>query len=131
MSSGADGSDPITGLGPSTIPEPPDREPPHLQSPSPAAQQEVAASQAETPVPAVTIVISRPGEEVQTPDAMGGSPACSTQAGDGKATATSVSLTASAAAKEAELARSDSFDDYEQCRYSVGVGFPARKLRVF
>ncbi|NP_001137053.3 uncharacterized protein LOC100217225 [Zea mays] len=116
MSSGADGSDPITGLGPSTIPEPPDREPPHLQSPSPAAQQEVAASQAETPVPAVTIVISRPGEEVQTPDAMGGSPACSTQAGDGKATATSVSLTASAAAKEAELARSDSFDDYEQCR---------------
>jgi len=33
--------------------------------------------------------------------------------------------------KEAELARSDSFDDYEQCRYSVGVGFPVRKLRPF
>lgn len=132
MSSGADGSDPITGLGPSTIPEPPDREPPHLQSPSPAAQQEVAASQAETPVPAVTIVISRPGEEVQTPDAMSGSPACSTQAGDGKATATSVSLTASAAAKEAGLARSDSdsLDDYEQCRYPVGVGFPVQAQAI-
>jgi hypothetical protein len=117
MSSGADGSDPSTGLVPGTIPELPDREPPLLQAPSPAPQQEAVASQTEAPVPAVTIVISRPAEEVQTPDAKRGSPPCSPPAGDGKATATSVSLTASAAAKEAELARSDSFDDYEQCRY--------------
>ncbi|XP_066374229.1 uncharacterized protein [Miscanthus floridulus] len=117
MSSGADGSDPSTGLGPGTIPEPADREPPLLQAPSPAPQQEAVASQTEAPVPVVTIVISRPGEEeVQTPAAKGGSPACSPQAGDGKAMAASVSLTASAAAKEADLARSDIFDDYEQCR---------------
>ena len=118
MSSGADGSDPSTGLGPGTIPEPADREPPLLQAPSPAPQQEAVASQTEAPVPVITIVISRPGEEeVQTPAAKGGSPACSPQAGDGKAMAASVSLTASAAAKEAELARSDIFDDYEQCMY--------------
>jgi len=118
MSSGADGSDPSTGLGPGTIPEPADRELPLLQAPSPAPQQEAVASQTEAPVPVVTIVISRPGEEeVQTPAAKGGSPACSPQAGGGKAMAASVSLTASAAAKEAELARSDIFDDYEQCMY--------------
>lgn len=119
MSSGADGSDPCTGLDPGMIPELPAHEPPVLQAPSPAPQQEVVvASQAEAPLPAVTIVISRPGEDVQMPDAKGGSPACSPQAGDGKPMATSVSLTASAAAKEAGLARSDSdsLDDYEQCR---------------
>ncbi|XP_008644769.1 E3 ubiquitin-protein ligase MARCHF9 isoform X4 [Zea mays] len=119
MSSGADGSDPCTGLDPGTIPELPAHEPPVLQAPSPAPQQEVVvASQTEAPLPAVTIVISRPGEDVQMPDAKGGSPACSPQAGDGKPMATSVSLTASAAAKEAGLARSDSdsLDDYEQCR---------------
>lgn len=112
MSNGADGLDPSTGLDLGMIPEPPDREPPLLQAPSPAPQQEMVALQAKALVPGVTIVISRPGEEVQMPDAKGGSP----RAGDSKATATSVSLTASAAAKEAELARSDSFDDYEQCR---------------
>ncbi|XP_021307058.1 uncharacterized protein LOC8070472 isoform X2 [Sorghum bicolor] len=116
VSSGTDGSDPSMGLDPGMIPEPPDCEPPLLQAPLPAPQQEVVASQAKALVPAVTIVISRPGVEVQMPDAKGGSPACSPQASDGKATATSVSLTASAAVKEAELARSDSFDDYEQCR---------------
>ncbi|CAD6205363.1 unnamed protein product [Miscanthus lutarioriparius] len=116
MLSGADGSDPSMGLDPGMIPEPPGHEPPVLQAPSPALQPEMVASQAKVLVPAVTIVISQPGEEVQIPDAKGGSPACSPQAGDGKAMATSASLTASAAAKEAELARSDSFDDYEQCR---------------
>ena len=116
MSSGADGSDPSMGLDPGMVPEPPGHEPPVLQAPSPALLPEMVASQAKVLVPAVTIVISQPGEEVQVPDAKGGSPACSPQAGDGKAMATSASLTASAAAKEAELARSDSFDDYEQCR---------------
>ena len=117
MSSGADGSDPSTGIDPGMTPEPPGREPPVLQALSPALQPEMVASQAKVLVPAVTIVISRPGEDVQIPDAKGGSPACSPQAGDGKAMAASVSLTASAAAKEAELARSDIFDDYEQCMY--------------
>lgn len=133
MSSGADGSDPCTGLDPGTIPELPAHEPPVLQAPSPAPQQEVVvASQTEAPLPAVTIVISRPGEDVQMPDAKGGSPACSPQAGDGKPMATSVSLTASAAAKEAGLARSDSdsLDDYEQCRYPVGVGFPVQAQAI-
>ncbi|CAL4933939.1 unnamed protein product [Urochloa decumbens] len=74
------------------------------------------ALQTEAPAPAVTIVISRPGEEVQAPDAKGVSPASSPPAGGGKATVASASVTAAAAAKEAELARSDSFDDYEQCR---------------
>ncbi|WVZ59349.1 hypothetical protein U9M48_009502 [Paspalum notatum var. saurae] len=113
MSSGADGSEPSPGLDPRPVPEP-DREPP--VAPAPAPQQEVVALQTEAP--AVTIVISRPGEEVQVqaPDAKGVSPAPSPPAGDGKAAAASVSLTAVAAAKEAELARSDSFDDYEQCR---------------
>ncbi|RCV42472.1 hypothetical protein SEVIR_9G218300v4 [Setaria viridis] len=83
---------------------------------APAPQQEVVALQTEAPAPAVTIVISRPGEEVQVPDAKGVSPASSPQADGVKAMAASVSVTAAAAAKEAELARSDSFDDYEQCR---------------
>lgn len=115
MSSGADGSEPGPGPDPRPGPEP-DREPP--LAPAPAPQQEVVALQAEAPAPApaVTIVISRPGEEVQAPDAKGVSPAPSPQACEGKATVASVSLTAAAAAKEAELARSDSFDDYEQCR---------------
>ncbi|AQK65031.1 RING/U-box superfamily protein [Zea mays] len=134
MSSGADGSDPCTGLDPGTIPELPAHEPPVLQAPSPAPQQEVVvASQTEAPLPAVTIVISRPGEDVQMPDAKGGSPACSPQAGDGKPMATSVSLTASAAAKEAGLARSDSdsLDDYEQCRSNTcTLNKPRFQLRV-
>ncbi|PUZ38602.1 hypothetical protein GQ55_9G209900 [Panicum hallii var. hallii] len=88
----------------------------HMEALEPAPQQEVVALQTEAPVPAVTIVISRSGEEVQVPDAKGVSPASSPQAGGGKATVASVSVTAAAAAKEAELARSDSFDDYEQCR---------------
>ncbi|KAG2548379.1 E3 ubiquitin-protein ligase MARCHF11-like isoform X3 [Panicum virgatum] len=87
-----------------------------MEALAPALQQEVVALQTEAPVPAVTIVISRPGDEVQAPDAKGVSPASSPQAGGGKATAASVSVTAAVAAKEAELARSDSFDDYEQCR---------------
>ncbi|PWZ23850.1 hypothetical protein Zm00014a_020653 [Zea mays] len=134
MSSGADGSDPCTGLDPGTIPELPAHEPPLLQAPSPAPQQEVVvASQTEAPLPAVTIVISRPGEDVQMPDAMGGSPACSPQVGDGKPMATSVSLTASAAAKEAGLARSDSdsLDDYEQCRSNTcSLNKPRSQLRM-
>ncbi|AQK65029.1 RING/U-box superfamily protein [Zea mays] len=134
MSSGADGSDPCTGLDPGTIPELPAHEPPVLQAPSPAPQQEVVvASQTEAPLPAVTIVISRPGEDVQMPDAKGGSPACSPQAGDGKPMATSVSLTASAAAKEAGLARSDSdsLDDYEQCRSNTcTLNKPRFQLRM-
>ncbi|PAN46830.1 hypothetical protein PAHAL_9G218100 [Panicum hallii] len=88
----------------------------HMEALEPAPQQEVVALQTEAPVPAVTIVISRSGEEVQAPDAKGVSPASSPQAGGGKATVASVSVTVAAAAKEAELARSDSFDDYEQCR---------------
>ena len=87
-----------------------------MQMEAPAPQQEVVALQTEAPMPAVTIVISQPGDEVQAPDAKGVSPASSPQAGGGKATAASVSVTAAVAAKEAELARSDSFDDYEQCR---------------
>ncbi|CAN6310761.1 unnamed protein product [Urochloa humidicola] len=121
MSSGADGSAPGPALESGPVPEP-DREPPLPQAPAPAPppqqqQQEVViALQMEAPAPAVTIVISRPGEEVQAPDAKGVSPASSPQADGGKAMAASVSVTAAAAAKEAELARSDSFDDYEQCR---------------
>jgi len=87
-----------------------------METPGPAPQQEVVALQTEAPMPAVTIVISQPGDELQAPDAKGVSPASSPQAGGGKATAASVSVTAAVAAKEAELARSDSFDDYEQCR---------------
>lgn len=87
-----------------------------LQTEAPAPQQDVVALQTEAPAPAVTIVISRPGEEVQAPDAKGVSPASTPLSGGGWATAASVSVTAAAAAKEAELARSDSFDDYEQCR---------------
>ncbi|OEL32817.1 hypothetical protein BAE44_0006163 [Dichanthelium oligosanthes] len=119
MSSGADGSAPGPALDTGPGPEP-DREPPLPQAPAPAPapapQQEVVALQTEAPAPAVTIVISRPGEEVQAADAKGVSPASTPQAGGGKASAASVSVTAAAAAKEAELARSDSFDDYEQCR---------------
>ncbi|XP_039826187.1 E3 ubiquitin-protein ligase MARCHF11-like isoform X2 [Panicum virgatum] len=87
-----------------------------MEALAPAPQQEVVALQTEAPMPAVTIVISRPGDELHAPDAKGVSPASSPQAGGGKATAASVSVTAAVAAKEAELARSDSFDDYEQCR---------------
>ena len=87
-----------------------------MEALAPAPQQEVVALQVEAPMPAVTIVISRPGDELHAPDAKGVSPASSPQAGGGKATAASVSVTAAVAAKEAELARSDSFDDYEQCR---------------
>ena len=115
MSSGADGSAPGSALDPTPGPEL-NREPPVLQAPEPAPQQEVVALQTEAPMPAVTIVISQPGDELQAPDAKGVSPASSPQAGCGKATAASVSVTAAVAAKEAELARSDSFDDYEQCR---------------
>ncbi|CAN6310759.1 unnamed protein product [Urochloa humidicola] len=109
MSSGADGSAPGPALesGPAPAPAPP---------PQQQQQEVVIALQMEAPAPAVTIVISRPGEEVQAPDAKGVSPASSPQADGGKAMAASVSVTAAAAAKEAELARSDSFDDYEQCR---------------
>ena len=146
MSSGADGSAPgPPALDPMPGPEP-NREPPvpqapepapqqemvalemeapapqqeavalQMEAPEPAPQQEVVALQTEAPMPAVTIVISRPGDELHAPDAKGVSPASSPQAGGGKATAASVSVTAAVAAKEAELARSDSFDDYEQCR---------------
>jgi len=130
MSTGADGSAPgPPALDPMQGPEP-NREPPVPQAPepapqqervavemeAPAPQQEVVALQTEAPMPAVTIVISRPGDELHAPDAKGVSPASSPQAGGGKATAASVSVTAAVAAKEAELARSDSFDDYEQCR---------------
>ncbi|CAL4917202.1 unnamed protein product [Urochloa decumbens] len=115
MSSGADGSAPGLALDPGPGPEL-DRELRLPQAPAPPPQQEVVALQMEAPAPAVTIVISRPGEEVNAPDAKGVSPASSPPAGGGKAMAASASVTAAAAAKEAELARSDSFDDYEQCR---------------
>ncbi|KAK3153947.1 hypothetical protein QOZ80_2BG0183610 [Eleusine coracana subsp. coracana] len=108
MSSGADGSEPGPGPGPAAEPEKA-RDPPLQQAP----QLEVAA--AEAPAPAVTIVISRPGEEDQVTEPKGGSPP-SPKPGGGKPREASVSLTAAAAAKEAELARTDSFDDYEQCR---------------
>ncbi|KAK3157800.1 hypothetical protein QOZ80_2AG0128180 [Eleusine coracana subsp. coracana] len=110
MSSGADGSEPGPGPGPATEPEKA-RDPPLQQPP----QLEVAAAEAPAPAPTVTIVISRPGEEDQVTEPKGGSPP-SPKPGDGKPKEASVSLTAAAAAKEAELARTDSFDDYEQCR---------------
>ncbi|XP_062200420.1 uncharacterized protein LOC133903086 isoform X1 [Phragmites australis] len=109
MSSGADGSEP--GPRPGTEPG---RKLPLQQAPAPAPQHEVAAAEAEAP--AVTIVISRPGEEVQAPEAKGVALDSPPETGHGKATAASVSVTALAASKEGELARSDSFDDYEQCR---------------
>jgi hypothetical protein len=102
MSGGADGSEP--GPVPATEPE---------KGRDPPSQQEVAA--AEALPPAVTIVISQPGEEVQVTEPKGAAPP-SPKPGDGKAKEDSVSVTAAAAAKEAELARTDSFDDYEQCR---------------
>ncbi|KAL6883774.1 hypothetical protein ACP4OV_011188 [Aristida adscensionis] len=80
-----------------------------------APQQEVFAAEAAPLAAVVTIVISQPGEEAQAREVKAvGLP--SPEAEDGKARDASVSVTAAVAAKEAELARSDSFDDYEQCR---------------
>jgi hypothetical protein len=108
MLGGADGSEPGPGPVPATEPEK-GRDPLSQQAP----QQEVAA--AEALAPAVTTVISQPGEEVQVTEPKGAAPP-SPKPGDGKTKEDSVSVTAAAAAKEAELARTDSFDDYEQCR---------------
>jgi hypothetical protein len=108
MSSDADRSEPGLGLVPA--PEK-GRDPPSQQAP----QQEVAAAVALAPLPAVTILISRPGEEVQVTEPKGVTPH-SPKTANVKAREASVSVTAAAAAKEAELARTDSFDDYEQCR---------------
>jgi hypothetical protein len=110
MSSGADGSE--AGPGPLPAPEPEKgRDPPSKQGP----QQEVAAAEALAPLPAVTIVISRPEEEVQVTEPKGVTPH-SPKTANVKAREAAVSVTAAAAAKEVELARTDSFDDYEQCR---------------
>ncbi|KAL6640932.1 hypothetical protein ACP70R_019113 [Stipagrostis hirtigluma subsp. patula] len=129
MSSGADGSEPGPGPGPEpdreaplqqapgpgAEPEPepqPSCEPPLQQAAPPATQQEVAPA----PAAVLTIVISRPEEEeAHAREAKAIAPP-SPEDGDGQARDASVSVTAAAAAKEADLPRSDSFDDYEQCR---------------
>ncbi|KAG8092006.1 hypothetical protein GUJ93_ZPchr0012g18936 [Zizania palustris] len=104
MSSGADGSEPGPGPGPGAGAG-------AGQQPAPrTAEQEVVAvvvaSPSEVAAAAVTIVISQQEEAAEPKGVAPASPA-PVEAGDDRAKA-------AAAAKEAELARSDSFD--EQCR---------------
>ncbi|XP_047093277.1 uncharacterized protein LOC124705614 isoform X2 [Lolium rigidum] len=117
MSSGAAGSE----TGPGTDHELPMHHPPpqqqqqhevvlavaELQAPAPASVV-VAAAEVPAPVSVVTIVISQPEEVAPEPKAVAQASRAPLEAGD------DVAMAALAAAKEAELARSDSFD--EQCR---------------
>jgi hypothetical protein len=124
MSSAAAGSE----TGPGTAHELPLKQPPleqqqevvvapaELQAPAPApVSVVVAAAQVPAPVSVVTIVISQPEEVAPEPKAVAQASPALLEVGDGSA------MAALAAAKEAELARCDSFD--EQCRYTVGAGF--------
>jgi hypothetical protein len=85
-----------------------------LQAPAPASVV-VAAAEVPAPVSVVTIVISQPDEVAPEPKAVAQASRAPLEAGD------DVAMAALAAAKEAELARSDSFD--EQCRYTVSSEF--------
>jgi hypothetical protein len=123
MSSAAAGSE----TGPGTDHDLPTQQPPplqqqqevvlavaELQAPAPASVV-VAAAEVPAPVSVVTIVISQPDEVAPEPKAVAQASRAPLEAGD------DVAMAALAAAKEAELARSDSFD--EQCRYAVGSEF--------
>ncbi|XP_047093249.1 uncharacterized protein LOC124705591 [Lolium rigidum] len=78
-----------------------------LQAPAPASVV-VAAAEVPAPVSVVTIVISQPEEVAPEPKAVAQASRAPLEVGD------DVAMAALAAAKEAELTRSDSFD--EQCR---------------
>lgn len=135
MSSAAARSE--SGAGPATAHELAMQQPPQQQEVVAAAAEvqapppgSVVVAAAEVPAPVVvataevpaqapgavlTIVISKPEEE-EAREQKGVAPASLPPLEVGDASA----MVAVAAAKEAELARSDSFD--EQCRYTVGGG---------